>query len=585
LITVGITAIGGGAGQNIMAALRDSSLRTRIVGFDASPWGAGVYECDVAHRVPLASHPDYISALLDHCRAEHLQVLIPGSDPELLPLSEAAPGFEALGIQVLVSSPECIRVCRDKLATYRTLAPRGAPIVTTWSLDEARARPDELPYPLIATPLSGSASRGVAILMGPEDWDRIPTLEPMVVQPYLIPSAWQNDPATFSAMMDRLERTREPISKEIRSMQAVLDQDGEILALYDSVTTMRSGIPVESRPVENEQAKAAFQRLMDALAPLGLRVTCNAQGFDTCEGLRFFEVNPRFGGSTHLRALLGHNEVEAVVRYYALGQSRESVQALLHARTDWVALRQTHAHEVAVPLAQAQAFSDGGTLVNTARSCGSPAPAGAGKRVVILGAGGHAQVVCELLRLAGYSVIGFLDDNVHLHGSRVFGLPVLGPNEMAAGLGIDGAIVGIGDNTTRRQWFDRLMQLCVPLLNVAHPTAVIASNVRIGRGAVILANTSLNVNACIGDNVVINTGAIVGHDCMIEDHAHIGPAAVLCGGVRVGRGTLIGAGAVVIPLRTVGAESVIGAGSVVTSDLPERVLAVGAPARTVRPLT
>jgi carbamoyl-phosphate synthase large subunit len=370
MLTVGITAIGGGVAHNVMAALRDCPFATRIVGFDASPWGAGVWECDVAHRVPLADDPDYVPVLMDRCRQEGVQLLIPGSDPELLPLALAADAFQAQGCRVLVSSPECVRICRDKLATYQALAPLGVPFVTTWSFEEAMHQSETLPYPLIAKPRGGSASRGLVILMGPQDWEQVQTNEPMVVQPYLMPAVWQRDPDQLAAAMAQLEHTRQPLQQEIHAMQLTLSSEGELLGVYDGINLHRAGVPVETRAVNLPHIQAACEALAKALAPRGLRVVCNAQGFDTCDGLRFFELNPRFSGGTHLRTLLGYREVEAVVRHYGLGQDGPSVRPLLSARTDWVALRQTHAHDVVVPLSSIERFCAEGRVQGAA----SPRP-------------------------------------------------------------------------------------------------------------------------------------------------------------------------------------------------------------------
>ncbi len=206
----------------------------------------------------------------------------------------------------------------------------------------------------------------------------------------------------------------------------------------------------------------------------------------------------------------------------------------------------------------------------------------AGQRVVVLGAGGHAKVVCDALRLMGCVVIGFLDDNTALQGAQVSGLPVLGPNEMVVNLNVDAAIVAIGDNSTRRLWYERLTHWGIPLISAIHPASVIASDVVLGQSVVVLASAVINASAQVGDNVIVNTGAIIEHDCAVQDHVHLGPGVRLCGGARVGKGAFLGAGTIVIPYRSVGADSVIGAGGVVITDLPARVLAVGVPARVIR---
>lgn len=204
------------------------------------------------------------------------------------------------------------------------------------------------------------------------------------------------------------------------------------------------------------------------------------------------------------------------------------------------------------------------------------------KRVVILGAGGHARVVCDILRLCGYEVIGFLDDDPALTGSHFLRFPVLGRTERITELDFDAAIVGIGDNRLRQAFYERLRTMGIPLINAIHPSAVIAQDVRLGSGLAVAANAVVNPGSQIGDNVILNTACSVDHDCLLEEHVHIAPGARLCGGVRVGRGTLVGVGACVIPYKTIGAEVTIGGGACVTTDLPDGVTAVGVPAKIIR---
>ena len=52
--------------------------------------------------------------------------------------------------------------------------------------------------------------------------------------------------------------------------------------------------------------------------------------------------------------------------------------------------------------------------------------------------------------------------------------------------------------------------------------------------------------------------------------------------VRIGSGSWLGTGVVVLPGVCIGEHVVVGAGSVVTTDLPDRCVAVGSPARAVR---
>lgn len=209
------------------------------------------------------------------------------------------------------------------------------------------------------------------------------------------------------------------------------------------------------------------------------------------------------------------------------------------------------------------------------------------ERILILGAGGHAQVVADiLLRMwdAGLPIapIGYLDDNPALVGKALLGLPVLGT---LAGLGRvahDAVIVAIGANHARRSVFERLELRGDRFAIARHPSAIVAPDVLIGPGTVICAGVIINPGTVIGANVILNTASSADHHNRVGDHAHIAPGVHMGGDVVVGAGALVGIGATVMPQRTIGAWSVVGAGGVVTADIPGDVVAVGVPARVVK---
>lgn len=87
------------------------------------------------------------------------------------------------------------------------------------------------------------------------------------------------------------------------------------------------------------------------------------------------------------------------------------------------------------------------------------------------------------------------------------------------------------------------------LPNIVDPSAVIADDAVMGEGIFVGKRAVVNAAAHIGDLCIINTGAIVEHDCDVGNYSHISVGSVLCGGVRVGQRTLIGANATVIQER------------------------------------
>jgi len=207
-------------------------------------------------------------------------------------------------------------------------------------------------------------------------------------------------------------------------------------------------------------------------------------------------------------------------------------------------------------------------------------------RVLIIGAGGHGQVVADILfRMREHDgavdPIGYLDDDPSLHGQQILGLPVLGTSADLAGVAHDAVIVAIGDNAVRRRLFEQLSANGEQLVTVIHPDSVVAPDVTVGPGTVICAGVVINPGSVVGSNVILNTSCSIDHHNLIGDHVHIAPGVHLGGQVVVSEGALVGIGTTVMGRRLIGDRSVVGAGSVVTHDVPDGVKVVGNPAHVV----
>ena len=169
----------------------------------------------------------------------------------------------------------------------------------------------------------------------------------------------------------------------------------------------------------------------------------------------------------------------------------------------------------------------------------------------VYGAGGHAQVVIDVLRARGIRVRRMYNDvpaNQHPASENVLpGIRIVGPDQFPE-LDVP-LILAVGINGERAE----LAQVLDAQFGTAiHPSAIIAPTARIGEGTVVLHGAIVQPNATLGQHVLINTGASVDHDCVVEDYAHISPQAALSGHVSIGEGTHIGVGAVVIPEVRVG---------------------------------
>ena len=96
-----------------------------------------------------------------------------------------------------------------------------------------------------------------------------------------------------------------------------------------------------------------------------------------------------------------------------------------------------------------------------------------------------------------------------------------------------------------------------------------------------MANAVINSSAKIGKHCIINTGAIIEHDNIIEDFVHVSPNATLCGTVKVGEETHIGAGTTVKNNINICKKCTVGAGAVVVKDIEEEGKYIGIPVKKI----
>lgn len=195
-------------------------------------------------------------------------------------------------------------------------------------------------------------------------------------------------------------------------------------------------------------------------------------------------------------------------------------------------------------------------------------------RLIIIGASGHGKVVADIAKLCVYREIVFLDNNPEL--KECSGYPVLGPDTMTAEL--EGEIfIAVGNSEIRQKLMYRDAGREFPIL--IHPSAIIAEDVRIGEGSVVMAGSVINPGAKIGKGCIVNTSSSIDHDCAIGEYCHVSVGSHLSGTVELGDHVWIGTGATVSNNVNICSDVVIGAGAVVINDVKESGTYVGVPIR------
>ena len=373
MMIVGVTAAGSGVGEAILRGLHHSNLDFKTVGFEMDPMKSGLHWTDRAFMLPPVSQIDeYMKALLHYIQSEGITALLPGTDLELVPLATHRQEIEASGCVLITGQTNALKLAVNKLALYEYCAPRHIPFIKTLLLQTAIEQAGELEYPLLAKPLSGSASVGVKILCNANDLKAMNGSKDYIVQSY-IPYHPNDEPCCI----EKQSRGVMLLQKDEVSSQFFIARNGEILGHFISVNQLKNGVPIQVVPAMDSPALSSGMKLAKALADEGLTGPVNIQGRMAGDGIRFFEVNARFTGITGVRSAMGYREVEAALREFVLHQPESVIRECLNYQPGYVGTR--HVDEMIVPVAKVESVRSGKSVPVTA-------PNGT---VLITGAGGY----------------------------------------------------------------------------------------------------------------------------------------------------------------------------------------------------
>jgi carbamoyl-phosphate synthase large subunit len=311
-LTLLVLAVGGNVSQGILKALARSSLKCRVIGTDLSELQMGLYTVDRGYLAPHASDSEFFEWLVALCRKERVDAIVSGCEPVLRVLAGVREKVEeATGATCLVCTPEIWTQFDDKLLGCQWLKEQGFdyPAFAAMEDDQAvKALIEKKGYPLLAKPRCGGGSSGVIKVEDAADLAYVRRKKNYVLQEYLCGKEQEFTVGCFS------------------------DQDGQLRGSIVFWRALLAGTSYRIVAGDFPEVRQAAEAIVRAS---GITGPCNLQFRLTDRGPVCFEVNPRFSGTTPIRAAFGFNEVEAALRHFVLKEEAKNLPVI----TEGIALR------------------------------------------------------------------------------------------------------------------------------------------------------------------------------------------------------------------------------------------------------
>jgi sugar O-acyltransferase (sialic acid O-acetyltransferase NeuD family) len=193
---------------------------------------------------------------------------------------------------------------------------------------------------------------------------------------------------------------------------------------------------------------------------------------------------------------------------------------------------------------------------------------------IIVGAGGHAKSLIQMIRQAGYTIVGVTDTTLQKGSLFANAYPVLGTNgdlQQIHDAGRYIAFIGVGgttENSVRKELYLKLKALGFVLPPLVSREATFDISSRIGEATYVFPAASVGADCVFGVNCIVNQASVTCHGCDVGDHAHIAPGAILAGGCAIGEGATIGMAATIMNKVTVGRDCLIHNNVAIATNIP-----------------
>ena len=295
--------------KSFKQAREELNIGGKVIACDLSDTAPAIYHADSYYLVPRILDDNYIPSIMDICKKENIDLIIPTIDTELLKLAEEKEKIELeTNAKVHVSDLNVVKICRDKYNTQAFFEEHGFKVPKLITQKEIENK--EYEFPMFIKPLNGSSSINTFKINNEKELEFFLEYVPQpMVQEFI-----EGDEYTIDAFVDF---DHNPIT--IVPRQRLATRGGEVL----------KGVVKKDREIIEE-----VKKVIEILKPIG-HITL--QCMKTKRGIEFIEINPRFGGGAPISIKAGANSPKNLYRLLmgeTLAYNEEYEDNLLASRHD-----------------------------------------------------------------------------------------------------------------------------------------------------------------------------------------------------------------------------------------------------------
>lgn len=299
-LNVLVLGMGSNVSQGILKALREvKNISLHMIGACISKTSVGLYMCDEAMIMPLASDDTFVPWYIKICQEKDIAITFTGVEENIDALVKNRELIEkSCNTKFVFPSEETWNIGFDKYKTCQWLKDKGIPypdFALASDDKELSALVSRVGFPLIAKPRTGKSSSGMITAYSLKDLMGV-----IGNGNYVIQECVGNDESEYT-------------------IGCYFTLDGNLKSKISLHRYLKNGTTSIAEIVYDKSIDDVIEKVAESIntsGPLNIQIRKRYDGTPVC-----FEWNVRYSGATAIRNRFGFRDVEAAIKEYVLSES------------------------------------------------------------------------------------------------------------------------------------------------------------------------------------------------------------------------------------------------------------------------